>query len=113
VFAHKKVKLVGSIGSCLLNRPRPFIFIGWRGLAPAGVEILINLVLNTTPTQFTMLGPGQTVNVTRSNRPCDVETFRKPYLPHPDSELNVLYIDLDLLDETYPMGKSKLRFEDF
>jgi hypothetical protein len=29
----------------LLNRPRPFIFIGWGGLAPAGVESLTNLVL--------------------------------------------------------------------
>jgi hypothetical protein len=42
-----------------------------------------------------------------------VEIFRKPYLSHPDSELDVLYIDLDLLDETYPMGKSKLPFKDF
>jgi hypothetical protein len=42
-----------------------------------------------------------------------VEIFRKPYLSHPDSELDVLYMDLDLLDETYPMGKSKLPFKDF
>jgi hypothetical protein len=42
-----------------------------------------------------------------------METFQKPNLPHPDSELDVLYMDLDLLDETYPMGKSKLPFEDF
>jgi hypothetical protein len=49
----------------------------------------------------------------RSNRMGDVETFRKPYLPHPDSELDVLYMDLDLLDETYPIGMSKLSFEDF
>jgi hypothetical protein len=42
-----------------------------------------------------------------------VEIFWKPYLSHPDSELDVLYIDLYLLDETYPMGKSKLHFKDF
>jgi hypothetical protein len=42
-----------------------------------------------------------------------VEIFRKSYLSHPDSELDVLYMDLDLLNETYPMGKSKLPFKDF
>jgi hypothetical protein len=36
----------------------------------------------------------------RSNRPGDVQIFRKSYLSHPDSELDVLYMDLDLLDET-------------
>jgi hypothetical protein len=59
-----------------------------------------------------MPGPGQTAYATRSNRPCGVETFRKPYLPHPDSELDFLYMNLDLLDETYLTGKSKLSFED-
>jgi hypothetical protein len=59
-----------------------------------------------------MPGPGQTTHATRSNRLCDVETFRNPYLSHPDSELNVLYTDLDLLDETYSMGKSKLPSKD-
>jgi hypothetical protein len=49
----------------------------------------------------------------RSNRQGDVEIFRKPYLSHPDSELDVLYMDLDLFDETYPMGKSNLPFKDF
>jgi hypothetical protein len=44
------------------------------------------------------------------NRPGDVEIFRKPYLSHPAFELDVLYMDLDLLDET---GKSKLSFKDF
>jgi hypothetical protein len=43
----------------------------------------------------------------------DVQTFRKLYLPHPNSDLDVLYINLDLLDECYPMVKSKLPFEDF
>jgi hypothetical protein len=42
-----------------------------------------------------------------------METFQKPYLSHPDSELDVLYMDLDLLDESYPMEKSKLTFVDF
>jgi hypothetical protein len=49
----------------------------------------------------------------RSNHQGDVEIFRKAYLSHPNSELDVLYMDLDLLDETYPMGKSKLPFKDF
>jgi hypothetical protein len=42
-----------------------------------------------------------------------VEIFRKSYLSHPDSELDVLYMDLDLLDDTYPMRKYKLPFKDF
>jgi hypothetical protein len=54
-----------------------------------------------------MLGPSQPAYAMWSNRPCDVETFRKPYLSHPDSKLDVLYMDLDPLNETYPMGKSK------
>jgi hypothetical protein len=49
----------------------------------------------------------------RSNRLCGVQIFQKPYLFHPDSELDVLYMDLDVLDETYPMVESKLHFEDF
>jgi hypothetical protein len=35
------------------------------------------------------------------------------HLSHPDFELDVLYMDLDLLDETYPIGKSKLPYKDF
>jgi hypothetical protein len=42
-----------------------------------------------------------------------MQIFQKPYLLHPDSDLDVLYIDLDVLDETYPMVKSKLPFEYF
>jgi hypothetical protein len=42
-----------------------------------------------------------------------MQNFSKPYLSHPDSELDVLYMNLDLLDESYPMVKSKLPFEDF
>jgi hypothetical protein len=70
-----------------LNRPRPFIFIGWGGLAPVGVEGLTNLVLKynsnsvyNAQTKLNRLDP-------RSNRPGDVEIFRKPYISHPDSEL--------------------------
>jgi hypothetical protein len=29
--------------------------------------------------------------------------MEKPYLPHPDSDLDVPYMNLDLLDETYPI----------
>jgi hypothetical protein len=47
-----------------------------------------------------------------SNRLCDVQIFQKQYLLHPDFELDVLYMDLDVLDKTYPMVKSKLPFED-
>jgi hypothetical protein len=42
----------------------------------------------------------------------DMQTFRNPYLPHPNSDLDVLYMNLDLLDESYPMVKSKLPFDD-
>jgi hypothetical protein len=56
--------------------------------------------------------PSQTTWTTRSNRLCDVETFRKPYLSHLDSELDVLYMELDLFDEAYPMGKPNLPLED-
>jgi hypothetical protein len=48
---------------------------------------------------------------TRSNRVSDVQIFQKPYLSHPDSELDVLYMDLVLLDENYPIVVSKLPFE--
>jgi hypothetical protein len=41
----------------------------------------------------------------------DAQIFQKSYLSHPDSELDVLYIVLDLLDENYPMVVSKLTFE--
>jgi hypothetical protein len=70
-------------------------------------------MLKYNPTRFTKPGPGQTVWTPRSNRPGDVEIFRKPYLSHPDYELDVLYMDLDLLDRSYPIGKSKLPFKDF
>jgi hypothetical protein len=49
----------------------------------------------------------------RSNRLCDVQIFQKPYLPHLDTELDVPYMNLDLLDESYPMVEYKLPFEDF
>jgi hypothetical protein len=34
----------------------------------------------------------------------------KSYLPHPDSDVDVPHMNFDLLDETYPMVKSKLYF---
>ena len=40
-----------------------------------------------------------------------VQNFPKPYLFHPDSKLDVLYMNLDLLDESYPMVKCILHFE--
>ena len=43
----------------------------------------------------------------------DVQVFQKPYLPHPDSDLDVLYMNPYLLDELYPMVKSKLPFKEF
>jgi hypothetical protein len=39
-----------------------------------------------------------------------VQILYKPYLPHPNSDLDVPHMNLDLLDETYPMVKSKLYF---
>jgi hypothetical protein len=42
-----------------------------------------------------------------------VQIFQQSYLLLLDSELDVLYMDLDVLDETYPMVKSKLPFHDF
>jgi hypothetical protein len=43
----------------------------------------------------------------------DVQIFYKSYLPHPDSDLDVPHMNLNLLDETYPMVKSKLYFRVF
>jgi hypothetical protein len=43
----------------------------------------------------------------------DVQTLSKPYLSHPDSKLDVLYRNLDLINESYPVLKSKLPFEEF
>jgi hypothetical protein len=42
-----------------------------------------------------------------------VQTFRKSYLPHPDSDFDVLHMNLDLVDEYYPIVMSKLPFEEF
>jgi hypothetical protein len=41
-----------------------------------------------------------------------VQILQKSYLPHPDSDLDVPHMNLDLLDETYSMVKSKLYFVD-
>jgi hypothetical protein len=40
----------------------------------------------------------------------DVQILYKSYFPHPDSDLDVSHMNLDLLDDTYPMVKSKLHF---
>jgi hypothetical protein len=39
-----------------------------------------------------------------------VQILYKSYFPHPDSDLDVSHMNLDLLDDTYPMVKSKLHF---
>jgi hypothetical protein len=56
---------------------------------------------------------GLIANGMRSKWLRDVQIFQKSYLLRLDSELDVLYMDLDLLDENYPMMKYKLLFEDF
>jgi hypothetical protein len=95
----------------MLNRPWPFIFIGRGGIAPLGVETITKSCRNTTPNRFWQ--DGAVAFGTRSNRLCDVQIFQKLYLLHPDSELDVLYMDLDVLGESYPMVESKLPFEYF
>jgi hypothetical protein len=42
----------------------------------------------------------------------DVQIMQKSYHPHPDSDLDIPPMNLDLLDETYSMVKSKLYFVD-
>jgi hypothetical protein len=39
-----------------------------------------------------------------------VQILYKSYFPHPDSDLDVPHMNLGLLDETYPMVKSKMYF---
>jgi hypothetical protein len=39
-----------------------------------------------------------------------VQIMYRSYVPHPDSDLDVPHMNLNLLDETYPMVKSKLYF---
>jgi hypothetical protein len=41
-----------------------------------------------------------------------VQILQKAYLPHLDSDLDVPHMNLDLLDETYSIVKSKLYFVD-
>ena len=57
--------------------------------------------------------PVRPVRCTGQTGASGVQIFQKSYLPHPDSDLDVPHMNLDLLDETYPMVKSKLPFEDF
>jgi hypothetical protein len=42
----------------------------------------------------------------------DVQILQKSYLRHPDSDLDVAHMNLDLLNETYTMVESKLYFVD-
>jgi hypothetical protein len=75
------------------NRPWPFIFIGWRGLAPQ-------------ENPFANLSGHRLDQSTWR-----VQILEKSYLPRPDSELDVLHMNLDLLDKTYLTVMLKLPFE--
>jgi hypothetical protein len=44
---------------------------------------------------------GLTAYVTRSDHICDMQIFQNPYLPHPHSEFDVPYMDLDLFNDNY------------
>jgi hypothetical protein len=57
--------------------------------------------------------PVRLVRSTTQTGTLDVQILYKSYLPHPDSDLDVPHMNLDLLDESYPMVKSKLYFVDF
>jgi hypothetical protein len=54
--------------------------------------------------------PVRLVRSTGQTGALDVQILYKSYPPHPDSDLDVPHMNLDLLDETYPMVKSKLYF---
>jgi hypothetical protein len=41
-----------------------------------------------------------------------VQILQKSYLPHPDFDLDIPHMNLDLLNETYSMVNSKLYFVD-
>jgi hypothetical protein len=47
---------------------------------------------------------------TRQTGAPGVQILQKAYLPHPDSDLDVPHMNLDLLDETYSTVKFKLYF---
>jgi hypothetical protein len=64
---------------------------------------LLNLARNRGAPVRLVMGTGQT------GAP-GVQILQKAYLPHPDSDLDVPHMNLDLLDETYLMVKSKLYF---
>jgi hypothetical protein len=55
-------------------------------------------------------GTGQTGNEHRSDRCTRCADLAEGVSPHPDSDLDVPHMNLDLLDETYSMVKSKLYF---
>jgi hypothetical protein len=54
--------------------------------------------------------PVRPVRCTYQTGVLGVQILYKSYLPHPDSDLDVAHMNLDLLDGTYPMVKSKLYF---
>jgi hypothetical protein len=54
--------------------------------------------------------PVRPVRSTGQTGALDVQILYMSYLPHPDSNLDVPHMNLDLLDETYPMVKPKLYF---
>jgi hypothetical protein len=56
------------------------------------------------------LDTGAPVRHTGQTGVLDMQILYKPYLPHPDSDLDIPHMNLDLLDETYLMVKSKLYF---
>jgi hypothetical protein len=66
---------------------------------------LLNLARNQGASVRPVMGSGQT-------GASGVQILQKSYLPHPDSDLDVPHMNLDLLDETYSMVKSKLYFVD-
>jgi hypothetical protein len=57
-----------------------------------------------------MGAPVRPVRSTGQTGVLGMQILYKSYLPHPDSDLDVPHMNLDLLDETYPMVKSKMYF---
>jgi hypothetical protein len=56
------------------------------------------------------VAPVRTVKGASQTGAIDVQVLYKSYPHHPDSDLDVPDMNLDLLDETYPMVKSKVYF---
>jgi hypothetical protein len=99
--------LIWSIRS--FNRSWSFIFIGWRDLAPQG-NPFTNLNLLGLLFRFGQGAPVRPVRCISHTGVLGVQILYKSYLPYPDSDLDLPHMNLDLLDENYPMVKSKLYF---